>query len=134
MISKHISLIEAIESPTALRLKIDNTPNEKELESMKLVAEKCFEPLREFWGKPIKVNSFFRCKKLNDAIGSTDRSFHRLGMAIDLTAGNKTDNEILFNWCKNNLQFSELINEYNFSWVHIAYNPNHLTNTIKVIV
>lgn len=133
MISEHITLFEAIESPTAKRLKINNTPNEVELAAMKLVAEKCFEPLRNWYGKPIKVNSFFRCKPLNDAVGSTDRSFHRLGMAIDMSAGSKEENEKIFNWCKDNLKFSELINEYDFSWVHIAYNPNHLTNTIKVI-
>jgi hypothetical protein len=132
-VSKHITIEEATMSPTALRLGIDNVPSEKELESMKLVAEKCFEPLREWYGKPIKVNSFFRCKALNDAVGSNDRSYHRLGMAIDMGAGSKEENEKLYNWCRDNLKFTELINEYNFSWVHIAYNPNSLTNTLKKI-
>ena len=132
-ISKHITLHEATVSPTALRMGIDNVPSEQELESMKLVAEKCFEPLREWYGKPIKVNSFFRCKALNDAVGSNDRSYHRLGMAIDMSAGSKQENEKLFNWCKDNIQFTELINEYDFSLVHIAYNPKSLTNTLKKI-
>ena len=132
-VSKHITIEEATMSPTALRLGIDNVPSDKELESMKLVAEKCFEPLREWYGKPIKVNSFFRCKALNDAVGSNDRSYHRLGMAIDMGAGSKEENEKLYNWCRDNLKFTELINEYNFSWVHIAYNPNSLTNTLKKI-
>lgn len=132
--SKHISYEEAVVSPTALRLKINNTPTPLELKSMQLVAEKCFEPLRVWYNKPIKINSFFRCKLLNDAVGSKDSSYHRLGMAIDMTAGSKEENEKLFNWCRDNLKFTELINEYNFTWVHIAYNPLRLTNTLKVIV
>lgn len=132
-ISAHISMEEAIMSPTALRLGISNEPNERELGSMVLVAHKCFEPLRNWYGKPIKVNSFFRCKALNDAVGSTDRSYHRLGMAIDMSAGSKEENKKLYDWCKDNLQFTELINEYDFSWVHIAYNPASLTNTLKKI-
>ena len=58
MISKHISYDEATNSPTALRLGIKNEPNEYELEAMKVVADKCFEPLREWYGKPIKVNLY----------------------------------------------------------------------------
>lgn len=133
MISKHISEYEATFSATAKRLGIENVPNETELASMRLVAEKCFEPLREWYGKPIKVNSFFRNQAVNRAVGSTDKSYHRLGMAIDMSAGSKEENEKLFNWCKDNLKFTELVNEYDFSWVHIAYNPNSLTNTLKVI-
>lgn len=132
-ISEHITYEEATLSPTAKRLGIDNVPTEKELESMVLVAEKCFEPLRNWYGKPIKVNSFFRNKALNDAVGSTDKSYHRLGMAIDISAGSKEENIKLYNWCKDNLKFTELVNEYDFSWVHIAYNPNSLTNTLKII-
>lgn len=132
-ISKHISILEATKSPTALRLGIDNTPTEKEITCMRMVAEYCFEPLREWYMHPIRINSFFRCKELNDAVGSNDRSYHRLGMAIDMDAGGREENERIFNWCRDNLKFTELINEYNFSWVHIAYDPNKLTNTLKKI-
>lgn len=132
-ISKHITLHEATHSPTAKRLGIINDPNVTEITNMKMVAEKCFEPLREWYGKPIIVNSFFRCKKLNDAVGSTDKSYHRLGMAIDMSAGSKEENKKLHDWCVENLKFTEIVNEYDFSWVHIAYNPNKLTNTLKVI-
>ena len=59
-ISKNISLREATYSPTAIRLGIDNTPNAEQLKRMKLVAERCFEPMRTWYGKPIKINSFFR--------------------------------------------------------------------------
>jgi hypothetical protein len=133
MISKHITYEEATESPTAKRYGIKNVPNETELANMKRVAEKCFEPLREWYGKPIKINSFFRCDQLNTLVGSKPTSYHRLGMAIDMTAGGKEENKKLHDWCAKNLKFTELIDEYNFSWLHIAYNPARLTNTLKVI-
>ena len=61
MISKHITLQEATESQTALRLGINNLPNEVELDAMKYVAENLFEPIREWYDKPIIVSSFYRC-------------------------------------------------------------------------
>lgn len=133
MISEHITYHEATFSPTAKRMGIENVPTDDELESMRLVAEKCFEPLRKAYGLPIKINSFFRCLALNRAVGSKDSSYHRLGMAIDMTAGSKAENVKLFVWCRDNLKFTELINEYDYSWIHIAYNPNSLTNTLKEI-
>ena len=57
-ISAHISKNEGIRSITALRLGIDNTPGDSELQNMKLIAEKIFEPLRTYVGGPIKINSF----------------------------------------------------------------------------
>lgn len=132
-ISEHISYEEATISPTALRLGIKNEPNEAEYTAMVMVAEYCFEPLRKWYGKPIKINSFFRCKALNDAVGSKDTSWHRKGSAIDMTAGSKEENEKLFNYIKDNLEFTELINEYNFSWVHVAYVPDNLKKQVKKI-
>lgn len=120
-ISEHITFEEATQSPTQLRLKIDNAPNEVELNNMKAVAEYCFEPLRKWYGKPIKVNSFFRCQALNTAVGGAKNSQHSKGEAIDMSAGSKEENEKLFNWCKANLIYDQLINEYDFSWVHISF-------------
>lgn len=133
MISKHITLEEAINSPTALRLKIDNKPNDIVLESMKLVAEKCFEPLREWYGKPIKVNSFYRSLNLNKAVGGSATSQHVKGEAIDLTGGSKEENKKIFDWCKVNLVFDQLINEYDYTWIHISYNKTKNRNQILVV-
>ena len=69
MISEHISYKEGINSITAIRRGIDNTPNDEQLTNMELIAEKVFEPLREWVGGPIKINSFFRSPELNTAIG-----------------------------------------------------------------
>jgi hypothetical protein len=133
-ISDHITYDEATTSPTALRLGIENKPTESELQSMKIVANTCFEPLRKWYGKPIKVNSFFRCVELNKAIGGSKTSQHCKGEAIDMSAGSKEENKKLFDWCKANLKFDQLINEYDYSWVHISFRSGlnrNQTLTIK---
>jgi len=125
-ISAHITYLEATASPTALRSGIKNTPNEEQLANMKLVAEKCFEPIRAWYGKPIKVNSFFRCDELNKSVKGAPTSQHTKGMAIDLSAGTKAENKKIFDWAKANLTFDQCIFEYGDDtgplWVHISYN------------
>lgn len=130
-ISDHISYAEATVSQTASRLGIDNKPNPAQLVAMQLVAKKCFEPLRNYAEGPLKVTSFFRCPELNIAIGGAKNSDHCLGMAIDiqsLTPG-KTNAE-LFYYCRQHLQFKQLIWEFGTDeepdWIHISYDPNNL--------
>ena len=94
-ISKHISYNEATFSATAKRLSIDNTPNQMTLEAMQLLAEKVFEPLREWYGKPIRVNSFYRSSALNKAVGGSRSSQHILGQAIDINAVSKSENGLI---------------------------------------
>lgn len=132
-ISKYITIDEATLSPTALRLGIDNTPNDEVLVNMKLVAERCFEPIREWYGKPIKVNSFYRCDALNKAVKGSATSQHVQGKAIDITTGTKAGNKLIYDWAKENLIFDQLINEYDYSWVHISYNKNNNRNQTLII-
>jgi uncharacterized protein YcbK (DUF882 family) len=131
-ISEHISYDEATLSPTAIRNGISNQPNEQELANMKLVAENCFEPLRKMWGKPIKVNSFFRSQSLNQLVGGSPLSQHVKGQAIDITTGTKSNNKKLFELAKT-LDFDQLINEYDFSWIHISYKTSGNRKQILVI-
>lgn len=133
MISKHISIEEAIQSPTALRLKIDNIPSDEVLENMRLVAEKCFEPIRAWYGKPIKVNSFYRSLPLNKAVGGSASSQHVKGEAMDISAGSKEENKKIFDWAKANLKFDQLINEYDYTWVHISFKKDGNRNQTLVI-
>lgn len=133
-ISEHITYEEAVKSQTATRKGIVNTPNDEQLQNMKIVAEACFEPIRAWYGKPLIVSSFFRCEALNKAIGGVKTSEHCEGKAIDIDTGNKEENKKIFEWAKANLKFNQLINEYDFSWVHISFdlgkNKNQ-TLTIK---
>ena len=133
MISKHISIKEAIFSATATRLGIDNKPTDEHLACMKLVARKCFEPLREWYGKPIRINSFYRGLKLNKAVKGSLSSQHCKGEAIDIDAGSIEENKKLFEWCKANLDFDQLIWEYGGEWLHISYT-NKKPNRKQILV
>ena len=126
MVSKHISDKEGVYSNTATRRGIDNIPDDEQLTNMKLLAEKVFEPLRAWVKRPIKINSFFRCPKLNTAIGGSSKSQHCTGQAIDLddTFKFKTNSE-MYHYIKNNLEFDQLIWEFgdtnNPNWIHVSY-------------
>jgi hypothetical protein len=128
-ISKHISYKEATRSITAIRLGIDNKPFEYELGNMKAVAENIFEPLRKWVGGAIKVTSFFRSEKLNQAIGGSVSSQHCQGRAIDIddVYGHKTNAE-MFEYIKDNLDFDTIIWEFgtddNPAWIHVSYVSN----------
>ena len=125
-ISDHITYAEAIHSNTAKRKGIDNTPNEVQVLSMKLLADKIFEPLRKFVNGPIKVNSFFRSVALNEAIGGAASSQHCKGQAIDIddVYGRKTNAE-MYKWIQENLDYDQMIWEFGTdtqpNWIHISY-------------
>ena len=129
-ISKNISYKEATHSNTAKARKIDNTPSGDTIVRMKLVAERCFQPVREWYGKPININSFYRSPLLNQAIRGAKNSQHVKGEAIDISAGSSTENKKLFDWLKDNVEFDQLINEYGYRWIHISYKISDNRNMI----
>lgn len=132
-ISKYVSYDEATKSQTAIRHGIKNEPNEQELLNMKIVAVKCFDPIREFYGKPLKVSSFFRGLELNKKVGGSKKSQHVKGQAIDIDAGSKQENKKIFEFAKNELEFDQLINEYDYSWVHISFNQGNNRKQIVIV-
>ena len=125
-ISEHITHKEAVRSNTALRLNLKNIPDDYQVSNMVGIATHVFEPLREYVGGPIKINSMFRSEDLNIAIGGSTSSQHCQGRAIDLddTFGHKTNAE-MFNYIKDNLNFDQLIWEFgdnkNPAWIHVSY-------------
>jgi len=125
-ISEHVSLKEGVKSHTATRLNINNVPSDLDLINMKTIADEVFEPLREFVGGPISINSFYRSPKLNSAIGGSTTSQHCKGCALDIddTYGYKTNAE-MFEYIKCNLDYDQMIWEFgddiNPDWVHISY-------------
>lgn len=125
-ISKYISYDEAVTSQTATRKAILNAPNEKELICMQLVGIRVFDVVREHFGTPLRVSSFFRCLLLNNAIGGSKTSQHCKGQAIDIQGTGKVSNKMIFDYIKDNLDFDQLIwefgNENNPAWVHVSYN------------
>jgi len=129
-ISKHITYNESCFSQTAVAKGIDNRPNVEQLANMKLVAENCFEPLRENFGVPIRVNSFFRSKALNKAIRGVSTSEHCTGNAIDISSTTKgLTNKEIGEWIMNNLPFNQLIYEDlqtdgSYRWIHVSYKKS----------
>jgi len=136
--SKHVSWKEGVRSNTADRLGLDNIPNEDQIKCMKDIAEGLFEPLREWVGGPIKINSFFRGEPVNTAIGGSKYSQHMKGQAMDLddTFGHKTNAE-MYHYIKDNLDFDQLIWEFgddnNPNWIHVSY-VTHRENRKKLTV
>ena len=134
-ISDHISYREGNYSNTAKQLGIDNKPKAEHIKNMEILAEKVFEPLREWVKAPIKVNSFYRCLKLNSGIKGSQVSSHLTGNAIDITSlGGKTNLE-MFHYIKDNLDFDQLIWEFGTEprWLHVSYKSKKL-NRKQVLV
>jgi len=126
MISQHVSYKEGVYSITAIRRGINNTPDDLQLKRMEVLAEKVFEPLREWVGGPIKITSFFRSEELNKRIGGSNRSQHCKGQAMDIDDTFKVvANSGMYNYIKNNLDFDQLIWEFgddeNPDWLHVSY-------------
>tara|TARA_B110000902_G_scaffold45092_1_gene50627 strand:- start:21 stop:488 length:468 start_codon:yes stop_codon:yes gene_type:complete len=124
-ISKNISYKEATHSNYAKQYGISNKPTTEHIENMQLLAEKVFEPLREWVGGPIKVNSMFRSEKLNTALKGSHTSSHLSGEALDITSLDLKTNLEMFHYIKDNLDFDQLIWEFgaaNPKWIHVSYN------------
>lgn len=130
---KYFTIEEMTKSSTAKANGIDNTPSEEGVLKLQKLIEAVLDPLREWYGKPIKVNSGYRCEALNEAVGGSPTSQHKLYEAVDITVGTKKGNEKLFNYIKDNLPFDQLINESNFSWVHVSYREGRLRKQVLAL-
>lgn len=128
---KYFTFTEFERSATATRYAIDNRAPESAKKNIAALVDNVLDPLREAWGKPITVTSGYRCEELNRKVGGTATSHHLKGMAADITTGNKVDNRRLFQLVVAlNLPFTQLIDEKNFSWIHISYDPSNLKKQI----
>lgn len=143
-LSHNFTLKEFTRSATAKRFNIKNEPNETEVARIKVLCEEVLQPARDYFKEKyedsfIKITSGYRSVDLCIKLGSTARSFHAFGYAADCELYVKENgvfvekNEELFNYIKDNLPFTELIDEYDFSWVHVAYNPEDSRKMIKKI-
>jgi hypothetical protein len=124
-ISEHLDLSEVTRSDMAKRKGISNMPTPEHIENFKKLAQNIFEPIRKHFGVPIMISSGYRSKALNTAIGGSLTSQHLLGQALDLDMDGSSSgvtNKMVFEYIKNNLDFDQLINEFNYSWVHVSYN------------
>ena len=128
-ISKNFKLSEFIESETATKKHIDNTPSEEIIENIKLLVLTILQPLRDRISYPFHVNSGYRCKELNKAVGGSETSAHMQGLAADINLGSKQLNRILWEEIKRgNFDFDQAINERDFTWIHIGIKKDNKGN------
>lgn len=137
---KYFTIEELSRSNTAKELGIENTPTGGVVSNLHRLIEDVLDPLREAFGKPIKVNSGYRCTELNDAVKGSKTSDHLYGNAADITAicadrkKRVEMNRELFSLAISiGLNFKQLIDEYGFSWVHISYDPKSGKHEVKHI-
>ena len=105
--------------------QFDNTPNEQELENLKRLAAFLEEVKTVLGGKPIMVNSAFRSKAVNDAVGSKDTSQHRVGCAADIRVPGMTPDEVVKTVIASRIGYDQIIREFD-RWTHVSV-PNSPT-------
>lgn len=121
---KYFTIRELCQSHTAAVQHIDNTPPAAVRRNLEALTDNILDPLREAYGKPVNVSSGYRCPRLNKAVGGVRNSQHLTGHAADLTAGSPTQNKKLFRLIQTlGLPFDQLIDERNYRWVHVSYDP-----------
>lgn len=133
-LSKHFNLDEFVKSATAIRLGIDNTPDEKSLENIQLLVSNILEPLRVHYGRPIIITSGYRCPKLNKAVGGAASSQHATGQAVDIrsVSDSREDNKELFDMIREmNLPFDQLIDEFGYDWIHVSFGPRNRREVLR---
>lgn len=121
---KYFTIAELCRSTTADRLGIDNRCRKEHVVNLTALVDNVLDPLREWYGKPITVNSGFRCPALNKAVKGSATSQHMSGQAADIDTGDRQQNKLLFEYIRKNLPFDQLIDESNFAWVHVSYRAD----------
>ena len=124
LLSPHFTLGEFTKSITAERLGIDNKPGYEQMLAMRRLCQEVLEPLRQHYGKPIRITSGFRCEALNRAVGGVGRSQHMLGEAADLSVPNEQVAREWFQWIVRNTNFDQLLFEHSRRlrnrWLHVS--------------
>ena len=113
---KYFTIKELSHSDTAVARGIDNTPTGEAVHNLTELVENVLDPLREKYGKPIRVSSGYRSAVLNRSVNGATSS-----QAADITVGSKEGNRRLFEIIRKELPFDQLIDEKDFSWVHVSF-------------
>ena len=121
-LSKNFTLSEITRSNTALRKGIPNEPSKEHLQNLQRLVINVLQPMRDELG-PIRISSGYRSPRLNRSIGGSKKSQHCKGEALDLQFWNEgqISNQTIYNWIlKSGLEFDQMINEFDFAWIHIS--------------
>lgn len=118
---KYFTIDELCRSQVAVEKGINNTPTDGIIDSLSDLVENVLDPARERFGFPLTINSGYRSLELNKAVNGAPNSQHTKGEAADITTGSRGGNKRLFEIIRDYLPFDQLINECDFSWVHVSY-------------
>ena len=132
---KYFTIKELISSSTAKRKGINNSPDKRTEASLVALTYNILDPLREKYGEPIVVSSGYRCPTLNRLVGGAPTSQHIRGEEADIHTVSNTpeDNKKLFDLIVElKLPFDQLIDEYNFKWVHVSYSPRNRREILHI--
>ena len=131
---RYFTIGELCQSNEAAKRGIPNHPNTAQKMNMEKLIDRVLDPIRSLYGKPIYVNSGFRCLTLNKVVGGAKNSSHLMGQAADITGGNPRENKkiwdiIMFLFQEGDIDFDQCINEKPVngepSWIHISYNEDN---------
>ena len=125
-LSKNFTLSEITKSNTAKRLGIKNVPDKEHLKNMQVLIRDLIQPIRDAIG-PIRISSGYRNPQLNRAIGGSTKSQHCKGEALDLQFWKDGEmcNKEIYDWViKSEIEFDQMINEFDFAWIHISLKSN----------
>ena len=132
--SEYFTLGELTKSETAARRKIDNTPTKAIIDNLQYGVDMVLDPLRRLYGKPIKINSGFRCEQLNKLVGGVPNSWHQLGNAADIHISSAEEAKILFNNLQKLPSVDTVLFEHSKTaqWLHVQWDktrtPRHHYN------
>ena len=123
-LSKNFTLEEFIRSSTAERMGIDNVPKDEEvIENMKALCLEVLQPLRDYVGAPVHINSGYRCPELNVAVGGVKNSQHCRGEAADIRIASPKQGREWAAWIEDNCRFDQMLLERNKNgavWLHVS--------------
>lgn len=122
-LSKHFELYEFIRSRKANELGISNFPPEEAQQALRNLCENLLQPLREVWGKPITINSGYRCERLNKAVGGSRTSQHMIGEAADCAVNGKAE-DLLHLLLRLKLDFDQAILYESQNFLHLSLRNN----------
>ncbi len=139
-LSENFSLEELIRSSTARRIGLDNIPNDEHLKNLQVVVDEIAQPLRDHFGKPVRINSGYRSPALNAAIGGSKKSQHSKGEALDLEIDGVSNLEVA-DWITDNCDYDQVILEFynpaegpNSGWVHASCKANLSENRERNLI
>ena len=123
-LSKYFTLEEFIRSNTAERMGIDNVPKDEEvIKNLRNLCLEVLQPLRDYVGAPVHINSGYRCKELNVAVGGVKNSQHCRGEACDIRIASPKQGREWAAWIEDNCRFDQMLLERNKNgavWLHVS--------------